>query len=153
MDISVMDQHEQPFLGMHEVLRISDLADTDFYSRAFTAVSAELGKQGLTPAGPPVALYSGDGKETADITAGFPTQQTALPAEGLVAAVLPAGRAAVTVHEGAYDTITTTYSELTAWFEKEHLIPGPVMWEEYLVGPDSGAEPAQWRTRIVWPVS
>jgi effector-binding domain-containing protein len=151
MDVNVVDQNEQPFLGMHEVVRISDL--TEFFGRAYTAVGAELGKQGLAPAGPPVALYDSEVGETADVTAGFPTQRTALPADGLVVAVLPAGRAAVTVHEGAYDAMATTYAALMAWFEEEDLTPGPVMWEEYLVGPDSSADPAQWRTQIVWPVS
>ena len=151
MDVTVLDQLEQPFLGMREVVRVDAL--TDFFGRAFTATAAELGAQGLAPVGPPVALYTGEVGETTDVTAGFPTTEPPTPGGGLVAAVLPAGRAAVTVHHGPYDAMVTTYSGLMGWFEEQGLTPGPTMWEEYLVGPDSVADPAEWRTRIVWPVA
>jgi hypothetical protein len=45
-----------------------------------------------------------------------------------------------------------TYSEIEDYFEKEHLAPGPVMWESYLTDPEAEPDAAKWRTEICWPV-
>jgi hypothetical protein len=29
----------------------------------------------------------------------------------------------------------------------------PVMWESYLVGPDSTPDPAAWQTQLNWPIT
>ena len=49
--------------------------------------------------------------------------------------------------------MTGTYDELMAWLEEQHIAVPEDMWEEYLVGPDTEAEPAKWQTRIFAPLT
>lgn len=151
MDITVREIPEQPMLGMHAVVAVAELPE--FFGRAYGAVVAELERQGVAPAGPPVALYDANVATVADITAGFRTPQPVTPGEGLVAITLPGGRVAEVVHEGPYDAMETTYDALMSWFSENGVEQGPVMWEEYVTGPPAVADPAEWRTRIVWPIS
>ncbi len=147
-------------LGVHEVVPLTDL--TDFFSRAFQTSAMELARQGLIPAGPPVALYHGDvsesddGVDTVDVTAGFPIEHQTVstaPAPGTVVEELPGGEAAETVHSGSYDSLSATYSELTGWLARQQLTPGDEMWEEYLIGPESNPDPHTWQTRVVFPLA
>ncbi len=150
MDVSVCELTEQPVLGMHEVVPVGELSA--FFGRAFSAVARDLERHGVAPVGPPVALYDAAVGATADVTAGFPTVETVPPGEGLIDVVLPAGPAVEVIHRGPYDSMEGTYADLMEWFAANKVQAGPVMWEEYLVGPDSAPDPADWVTRIVWPV-
>lgn len=153
MDITVREIAEQPMVGMHAVVAVAELPE--LFARAFGAVVAELERQGVAPVGPPVALYDAHVASTADVTAGFRTPGPVTPGEGLglVAAMLPGGRVVELLHEGPYEAMETTYDGLMAWFAEHGVERGPLMWEEYLAGPPAAADPAEWRTRIVWPIS
>jgi effector-binding domain-containing protein len=139
----------QEIVGLHEAVRVEDLRD--FFPRAMTAAGEALAARGVDPAGPPVALYEGMSEETFDVTAGFPVPAGAAPND-VVAATLPGGATVEVIHQGSYDDLSNTYEELTAWFKENGMTPPTVMWEEYLVGPESGTDPSHWRTRIVYPV-
>ncbi len=78
----------------------------------------------------------------------FPRAMTAAGEALAARGVDPAGL----IHHGSYDDLSNTYEELTAWFKENGMTPPTVMWEEYLVGPESGTDPSRWRTRIVYPV-
>jgi effector-binding domain-containing protein len=151
MDITVREISEQHMLGVHAVVAVAELPE--LFGRAYGAVVAELERQGVAPVGPPVALYDANVASTADVTAGFRTPGPVTPGEGLVAVALPGGRVVEVVHEGPYEAMEPTYDALMAWFAENGVDRGPVMWEEYLVGPPAAADPAEWRTRIVWPIS
>lgn len=140
----------QQIMGLHESVRMEELGD--FFPRAMTTAGEALAAQGVAPTGPPVALYQGMTDEKLDVTAGFPVPAGAAPAGDVVVATLPAGATVETIHQGSYDGLSTTYEELTDWFKENEITPPTVMWEEYLVGPESGADPSHWQTRIVYPV-
>ena len=152
MDITVREIAEQPMVGMHAVVAVAELPE--FFGRAYGAVVAELERQGVAPVGPPVALYDANVASTADVTAGFRTPGPVTPGEGsgLVSVVLPGGRVVELVHEGSYEAMGSTYDALEAWCVANGVERGPVMWEEYLAGPPAVADPAGWRTRIVWSI-
>jgi effector-binding domain-containing protein len=67
--------------------------------------------------------------------------------------VLPGGRAVEAVHVGPYETMTQTYETLQAWMSENDLVPGVGMWECYLSDPEAEPDPANWRTKIVWPLA
>ncbi|MEO6199834.1 MAG: GyrI-like domain-containing protein [Cryobacterium sp.] len=138
-------------LGVHGVVPMTDM--TDFFGRAFTTSAAELGTQGAHPAGPALAIYHGKPGETADVTAGFPASQPVTGTTDAVVVTLPGGPAIQTIHTGSYDDLGTTYGELRQWVAEQQLDMAEDVWEEYLTGPDSGAEPATWQTLIVWPLA
>jgi effector-binding domain-containing protein len=117
-----------------------------------TAAGEALAARGMNPAGPPVALYQGMTEEKFDVTAGFPVPAGAEPSGDVVVATLPEGATVEAIHQGSYDDLSKTNEELTAWFKDNGMTPPTVMWEEYLVGPESEADPSRWQTRIVYPM-
>ena len=139
------------FVGLHDVVPMTEL--TDFFGRAYTVTGAEIEKQGVEQAGPPIAMYHGIPTDTIDITAGFPVNQPITPANGTVVATLSGGPAIETIHTGSYDSMTGTYNDLMTWLEEQHIAVPEDMWEEYLIGPDTEADPATWQTRIVIPLT
>ena len=150
MEIVRGTREAQEVIGLHESVRMEELGD--FFPRAVTAAGEALAAQGVNPAGPPVALYQGMTEEKLDVTAGFPVPAGAAPSGDVVVAMLPGGATVEVIHQGSYDDLPNTYEELTAWFDDNGMTPPTVMWEEYLVGPESGADPSHWQTRIVYPL-
>jgi len=146
-----IDLEPRTLLGVREVVKMTDL--TDYFGRAFGAASAEIERQGLTPTGPPLALYHGMPTDTVDITAGIPVAGDARAGDGIVVTPLPVGPAVATVYVGPYDGMTRTYDEIAAWLQAENLTPRPDMWEEYLTDPETDPDPATWQTRIVFPLA
>ena len=151
MTITRVHLEPQAVAGVREVVPMGAL--TAFFARAFTATAEELGRHGVAPAGPPVALYRGLVTETVDVLAGFPLARPWDLDAGLAAATLRGGDAVMAIHRGSYDSLAATYDELTEWFAEHDLTPAPEMWEEYLLGPGAEADPHLWRTRIVFPVA
>ena len=150
MDIERVELQPRTMLGVRDIVRLTELSD--FFGTAFDAAAAELTRQGVRPVGPPVALYTGDPSDTVDVTAGFPVAEPVESAPSIVVADLPGGPAVQTTHAGDYDTLADTYAQVVEWLTERKLIPSRLVWEEYLVGPDSGAAPSEWRTRIVFPL-
>ena len=151
MDAATIELQPTTILGVHEVVPMEEL--TAFFSRAFGTVAAAIAAQGTHPAGPPVAVYRGTPTSMVDVTAGFPVENTVIEAPGTLLVPLPAGRAAVITHHGSYESLPTTYDVLGRWMRKHGLVPTELMWEQYLVGPETTADPAEWVTRIVNPVA
>jgi len=140
------------FLGVHEVIPMSRL--TEYFDRAFHTAAAELGRLGAHPSGPPIALYHGAPTDAAvDVTAGFPVVDDVSSTRAVEVVHLPSGPAVETFHVGPYETMTETYAAVTDWITAQRLAVAGDMWEEYLVGPDTEADPAKWRTRIVFPLA
>ena len=150
MRIDRCERAPQPVIGVHRDVAMASL--TEFFGRAFAEVTAALDQKGVPPAGPPVAFYAGVTEQAADVTAGFPVVGSVTPARGLVALTLPGGPTVEATHVGPYDGLADAYADLTRWFEEQGLTPSAVMWEEYLVGPESVADPSRWQTRIVYPM-
>ena len=151
MQMDRIDLEPRTLLGVHEVVKMADL--TEYFGRAFATASAALARQGLTPAGPPLALYHGMPTDTVDVTAGFPVADAAQAGDGIAVTPLPVGPAVSTVYVGPYDGMTRTYDEIAAWLQTEKLTPRPDMWEEYLTDPEENPDPTTWQTRIVFPLA
>ena len=63
------------------------------------------------------------------------------------------GRSAVrSVHVGPYSRLPEVYHRLSRLFADRDLVPPQVMWEEYLIGPDTTDE-SRCLTRVVYPLS
>lgn len=144
------ERKAQEIVGLRESVRAEELQD--FFPRAMTAAGEALAARGVEPVGPPVALYEGMTGETFEVVAGFPVPAGAAPSDDVVAAMLPGGATVEATHEGSYDDLSSTHEELAAWFEENGVTVPTAMWEEYLVGPESEADPRRWRTRVVYPV-
>lgn len=106
-----------------------------FVGAAFAEVMSVLGRQGVSPAGPPFGRYvvSEGGFE---IEAGFPTAGTVEASGRVLPGELPAGTAATTLHTGAYDEVGAAYTAATQWLTDHRLVVSGAPWESYLDGPE-----------------
>jgi effector-binding domain-containing protein len=110
--------------------------------------------QGARPAGPAYAIYySAEGTESeVDLEVGLPVDERIEPAGRVVAAIVPGGLVATTVHAGRYEDVGPAYRALGTWVQEHgHETAGPPR-EVYVVGPDQVREPGALRTEIVWPI-
>jgi hypothetical protein len=48
---------------------------------------------------------------------------------------------------------TIPKAEFAGWIKGEGHTPGPNFWERYVAGPESGPNPANWRTELNQPLS
>jgi effector-binding domain-containing protein len=119
------------------------------------AVLDELGRHGLTPAGPLQVVYHADQvldeESSAPIEICFPV---AAPFEGsgeVYGTELAGGPAAVTVHRGPYAEIGPAYHTVSGWIADHghELAGGPR--EVYLNVPGEVAE-ADLLTEVQWPI-
>ncbi|MGI8771805.1 MAG: GyrI-like domain-containing protein [Acidobacteriaceae bacterium] len=65
---------------------------------------------------------------------------------------LPAMIVARTVYHGVYEGLSSAWAEFDAWIRTGDHTPAPDLWERYLAGPESGPDPATWRTELNRPL-
>ena len=123
--------------------------------RLFGEVFAHLGQHGINPAGPGVGIYYDEEYRERD-----PDVEAAVPVTGSVAAgdrvkqrELPAVEAmACIVHEGSFDALGETYTQLMTWIEANgYRIAGPNR-EVYIQWAQPGEDPSGNITEIQFPV-
>lgn len=138
-------------MGAHGRVTMGEVAD--FLTPAFDLVSAEMDEHGVEPSGPPVAVYRNFTDGAMDVTAGFVVPALTTPRAASVIETLPGGLAITATFVGPYDALQHAHEQVNDHLAAEHLVPAGFMWEEYLVGPGSGADPATWQTRLVYPLA
>jgi len=156
-EIRLIESVEQPTFGVRQLVRRDDLPE--LFARVVPLVAGALERGGKQPAGPPFARYRGAMPGGFDVEVGFPLVEPAeltVPDAGPgtpVSGHLPEARVVETVHVGAYDGLSETYTRLEAWMADHDVRALDESWEYYESGPESDPDPATWRTRIVIPVS
>jgi DNA-binding transcriptional MerR regulator len=103
----------------------------------------------------PLAIFLGNGiDEWLDVEVGWPIEGRTLEgADGVVVRELPAARGVQHVHHGGYEGLPAVYRALEAAIRERGLEPEDLAREHYVVNPGSAGDPADFRTRIVWPVA
>jgi effector-binding domain-containing protein len=147
--IDVVTIQSRPIVGLRERVAIADLSR--FFARALPLVAERVGRAGIHPIGPPVAVYQDEHGQEFQVTAGFPVEHSHTSVDGLVWETLPGGRAVRAVHSGPYASLPEAYARLGAWFAQRAMQPPTMMWEEYLVGPDAAGE-SGCLTEVVFPL-
>ncbi|MCP4536218.1 MAG: MerR family transcriptional regulator [Chloroflexi bacterium] len=115
-----------------------------------------LSQRGLGPVGPPIAIYYDEEFHEGSIIDAEITAPVAGPVpEGdrIKLRELPAiKQAASIIHEGSYEDVSSTYSQLLQWIETNGCcIIGPFR-EVYLQGPEADRDPSTYVTEIQFPV-
>ena len=111
-------------------------------------VLAALAAAGVAPAGPLISLHTAPPDDHFDFEVGFPVARAIAPTGRVKMSRLPAVRVARAIHRGDYAGLHGAWGGLMAWLAAERLAPAPLLWERYLRGPESGADPATWTTEI-----
>jgi effector-binding domain-containing protein len=114
-----------------------------------------LGQRGVGPAGPPIGIYYDEEFREGPIDVEIAAPITGSVPEGDRVKVreLPAvEQVASIIHEGAYETVGGTYSQLLQWIEANgYRLAGPIR-EVYMQGPEPGRDPSDYVTDVQLPV-
>jgi DNA-binding transcriptional MerR regulator len=121
---------------------------------AYGELFGHLGRAGAPPAGPPFALYHAEPTDAGELDVEFcvPVGRPMSGAGRVTGREVPGGRAAFTLHVGAYDAIGPAYAALQGWIQAHGHEGAGAPRELYVVGPDAGRAPAEYRTELQWPI-
>lgn len=123
--------------------------------RVIDQLKEKVGKAGLSPAGPPLTVYTSidDNNFVADIMVPLAAEAPAGAAGDLKFARTPSGKALRIVHRGPLETIEDTYNELETFVEDKNidLIEPTIEIERYLTNPAITA-PTDMVTEVYVPV-
>lgn len=141
---------EEPTIGIRDVVRMDEMQA--FFKNAYGRLYETIGREGLETTDMPYARYFGMPAETIDVEAGVPVSESYGGASDVLGGTLPATEAVEALHVGSYESLPDTYAEIAQWMGDRGLTPSPDMWEFYLSDPEVEPDPAQWKTKVVWPV-
>jgi DNA-binding transcriptional MerR regulator len=124
--------------------------DVDFspvFQRLFPRLFGELGRLGINPTGPTVALYDERPDGRVDVLAAVPVPEDAELDSGDVSirVLAPAPRAATIIHHGPMTTLKESYGQLMTWMQAAELSPTSYSREIYL---DMNGDPSTWVTEL-----
>lgn len=109
--------------------------------------------QGITPSGPWYTRHLRMDPETFDFEIGLPVPVPVAPVGRVQPGELPAARVARTVYHGPYEGLPAAWGEFDAWVAANGHTAAPGLWECYAAGPETGPDPAGWRTELTRPLA
>jgi effector-binding domain-containing protein len=151
MSPEIVELEPQEAIAVRGDVAVADLPG--FFERAFHEAAEAASACGIHLVGPPFGFYPEMPAETVAVEAGFPVSAPAEAHGSAHRIVLPGGRAVQVIHVGPYDTMEKTYNDLQSWMAVQGLHPALGMWESYLSDPQVERDPANWQTRIIWPIT
>ena len=109
--------------------------------------------QGIAPAGAWFTHHLRMQPEVFDFEIGVPVRSPVTPSGRVQPGRLPAATVARTVYRGGYEGLSNAWGEFQAWIAANGHKPAPDLWEIYVAGPESGTDPASWRTELYRPLA
>lgn len=146
----------QPVLVVQRRVRRAEIAAT--IAAELPRVFLHAQQRGFAIAGYPITRYIEMSiglvtLETGMRVAAHHGQWTAAEGEGeVLAATLPGGLTAVTVHSGPYDQLQNAYAAIEEWIVTNGFRKGGAPWEAYLNDPGDYPDPKDWKTEVCWPL-
>jgi effector-binding domain-containing protein len=150
------DRAEQPYAGIRTLAAIPELPTV--IPQLLGEVFAWLGKQGLSPAGPPFIRYHVINMESKmDIEMGVPVA-SAVRGDGRVSAgILPAGRYATLIYTGVTNGLAGNKALIDwarangiAWdrWDDQNGDAFRSRYESFLTNPEDEPDQAKWETEV-----
>jgi effector-binding domain-containing protein len=115
-------------------------------------VMAAVMAQGVGPAGPWRTWHHRMDPDVFDFDICVPVRAPVTPTGRVQPGEIRAARVARTVYTGPYEGLGDAWGALMAWMGAEGHAPADDLWEVYLAGPESGPDPAAWRTELNRPL-
>lgn len=112
-----------------------------------------LKAQGIQPAGPWFTHHLRMDPEVFDFELSVPVDVAVRPEGRVQPGSLPASRVAHTVYHGPYEGLGEAWGAFEAWIAAQNLKPADDLWEVYSAGPETGPDPATWRTDLFHPLA
>ncbi|HEY5706565.1 MAG TPA: GyrI-like domain-containing protein [Terrimicrobiaceae bacterium] len=113
---------------------------------------AAIGAQGIAPAAPWFTHHLRIEPDIWDFEISVPVTKPVDAAGRVTPSHWPAMRAARTIYHGTYEGLGNAWREFMDWIALNGHTPAEDLWERYLVGPESGSNPATWRTELTKPL-
>ena len=114
---------------------------------------ATIGAQGIAPAGPWFTHHLRMDPDVFDFEICVPVVAPVCAAGRVKPGQLPAATVARTVYHGPYEGLSSAWSEFMSWIATQGHTPAPDFSEVYVAGPESGPDPATWRTELNRPLT
>lgn len=113
---------------------------------------AAVSGQGIATTGPWFTHHLRMPAEVFDFEIGVPVAKPVAAAGRVKPSQWPGMTVARTVYHGPYEGLASAWGEFMAWIAAQGHTPAPELWECYLAGPETGADPAKWRTQLDRPL-
>ena len=115
-------------------------------------VMATVKAQGIGPAGSWFTHHLKMSPATFDFEICVPVTAPVTPVGRVKPGAFPAVTVARTIYHGNYEGLGEAWGEFKAWIKAKGHVAGPELFECYPVGPESSANPADWRTELSQPL-
>ena len=122
------------------------------FGPAVGELMAVLAAQGVEPIGAVFAHHLKMSPDTFDFELGVKVAASVKATGRVKPGQLPAVKVARTVYSGPYEGLPAAWGEFNTWMKANGLRQAEDLWEVYSVGPQSGPDPANWRTELNRPL-
>jgi effector-binding domain-containing protein len=119
------------------------------FGPAVMELFAELGRQGIAPAGPVFDHHFAVPDSHFDFEIGVPTSRPVAPNGRVVPSERPAFRAAKVVLVGDYELLSEAWPEFMQWITAQGLKTTVDFWQVFAKGHESDPDPATWWTELI----
>lgn len=114
---------------------------------------AGVAAQGVPLAGAVFAHHYRITKDTFDFDLGVPVARPVQASGRMKPGTWPSQRAVRTVYHGDYEGLPGAWGEFATWMKGQGVQQAEDLWESYVAGPQTSADPAEWRTELVRPLA
>lgn len=115
-------------------------------------VMAVLAAQGIAPMGAWFTHHRRRPADTFDFDICVPVASPVAPEGRVKPGLLASARVARTIYRGPYEGLGAAWGEFCHWIEANGYSPREDLWEQYVVGPETGPEPAALVTELYRPM-
>jgi effector-binding domain-containing protein len=115
-------------------------------------VMGAIAAQGIAPTGPVFSHHFKMNPETFDFEVGVPVSKPVTATGRVRPSQLPAARVARTIYRGGYEGLGAAWGKFCDWLSANGHKSAANLWEFYVKGPESSADPADWQTELNQPL-
>jgi effector-binding domain-containing protein len=147
----IVDTSAQKFAFIHVIIPREQIAQA--MHTGLAELGAALEAQGIVPTGPWFTHHLRRPTDTFDYRICLPVDKDLKPEGRVEMGSLEPSRVIRTIYSGNYTGLPAAWGEFVGWIEANYLNTREDLWERYLLGPESGTPPEQWRTELNRPLA
>ena len=146
----IIETERQPAAVIHLTIPRSEIQNA--MGPGHAELMSALQAQGITPTGPWFSHHLRMDPAVFDFEIGVPVISEVKPMGRVQPGQLPAAKVVRTTYHGGYEGLGSAWGEFDKWLKANGHTPADDLWEVYAAGPESGSDPAQWRTELNRPI-
>ena len=114
---------------------------------------ATIAAQGIQPTGPWFDHHLKIAEDGWDFEICVPVSEPVVAAGRVRPSKRPAMKVARTVYQGPYEGLADACGEFMDWIAANGHTAAPDLYQCYIAGPESSADPSRWRTELTRPLT